>query len=151
MQTFLPYASFTASLKCLDNKREANQRNEAKTIFRIVTGINPQSRWRNHPAVKMWDGYIWAIAHYMNLSIQEWINRGKNNNMVMHPLDVYVCKYPPWLGDEEFHASHRSNLLRKDPDHYGWFDWQESDNLPYLWPVFDNSEKGYHLETKGKR
>jgi hypothetical protein len=38
------------------------------------------------------------------------------------------------LGDEAFHASHRSNLLRKDRDYYGAFGWTEPDDLPYVWP-----------------
>jgi hypothetical protein len=44
-------------------------------------------------------------------------------------------QYPPWLGDEAFHASHRSNLLRKNPEWYGQFGWTEPDDLPYVWPV----------------
>ena len=43
--------------------------------------------------------------------------------------------YPKWLGNEAFHASHRSNLLRKDSIHYGQFGWTEPHNLPYVWPV----------------
>ena len=42
---------------------------------------------------------------------------------------------PPWLGTESLHASHRSNLLRKDPDWYGRFGWTEPPDLPYIWPV----------------
>ena len=41
---------------------------------------------------------------------------------------------PPWIGWEAFHASHRSNLLRKDSEWYGQFHWTEPENLPYLWP-----------------
>lgn len=41
---------------------------------------------------------------------------------------------PPWLGDSDFHASHRSNLLRKDPEYYGEFNWTESPDLEYVWP-----------------
>lgn len=40
---------------------------------------------------------------------------------------------PWWLGDPGFHAGHRSNLLRKDPDHYSRFGWLEPDDLPYVW------------------
>jgi len=40
---------------------------------------------------------------------------------------------PVWIGDEELHASHRSNLLRKDPEHYGQFEWEEPDDLEYVW------------------
>lgn len=42
---------------------------------------------------------------------------------------------PPWFGREDFHASHRSNLLRKHPDWYRQFGWYEPDDLPYVWPV----------------
>jgi len=42
---------------------------------------------------------------------------------------------PLWLGNEELHASHRSNLLRKAPLWYGQFGWTEPDDLPYIWPV----------------
>lgn len=41
----------------------------------------------------------------------------------------------PWLGDPAFHASHRSNLLRKNAEHYGAFGWTESPDLEYVWPV----------------
>lgn len=44
-------------------------------------------------------------------------------------------KVPPWLGDERVHASHRSNLLRKDPVWYGQFDWTDNPTDPYVWPV----------------
>ena len=33
------------------------------------------------------------------------------------------------------HASHRSNLLRKDATWYEQFDWREGPGLPYVWPV----------------
>ena len=42
---------------------------------------------------------------------------------------------PWWVGDLDIHASHRSNLLRKDRDFYGKYGWNEPDNLDYVWPV----------------
>lgn len=33
------------------------------------------------------------------------------------------------------HASHRSNLLRKEPEYYTQFGWTEPPDLPYVWPV----------------
>jgi len=50
---------------------------------------------------------------------------------------------PPWLGDDDFHSSHRANLLRKDSEHYGEFGWQEDSSLPYVWPVrkHDNEQQ----------
>jgi Pyrimidine dimer DNA glycosylase len=41
---------------------------------------------------------------------------------------------PAWVGDETVHASHRSNLLRKDPLFYGRYGWAEPPDLPYAWP-----------------
>ena len=42
---------------------------------------------------------------------------------------------PTWLGQKNFHASHRSNLKRKDELYYEKYEWNESSDLPYLWPV----------------
>ena len=42
---------------------------------------------------------------------------------------------PPWLGDEQFHRSHQSSLLRKDPAHYGPLFSGVPDDLEYVWPV----------------
>uniref|UniRef100_A0A6M3LKA2 Cytoplasmic protein n=1 Tax=viral metagenome TaxID=1070528 RepID=A0A6M3LKA2_9ZZZZ len=132
MQTFLPYKNFIESAICLDYKRLGKQRVEAKQIIEILEG--KPSRWKNHPAVKMWVGYIDTLKVYYNIIVQEWINKGYKNNMkFFQPSDV--IEYPPWLGDDKFHASHRSNLLRKDPKWYSQFGWTEPNNLPYVWPV----------------
>ena len=41
---------------------------------------------------------------------------------------------PGWLGEEDFHRSHRSSLLRKDPAFYGAVFTDVPDDLPYVWP-----------------
>lgn len=41
---------------------------------------------------------------------------------------------PPWIGDEAFHLSHRSNLLRKNPEFYGAVFPAVPADLPYIWP-----------------
>ena len=40
---------------------------------------------------------------------------------------------PPFIGNVDFHSSHRSNLLRKDFKYYSQFGWEEPINLPYIW------------------
>ena len=40
---------------------------------------------------------------------------------------------PHWLGDDEFHASHRSNLLRKDFEYYTKHGWVDNPDDPYVW------------------
>tara|TARA_Y100000593_G_scaffold91804_1_gene181619 strand:+ start:430 stop:843 length:414 start_codon:yes stop_codon:yes gene_type:complete len=134
MQTFLPYADFEKSAKCLDYRRLGKQRVEALQIYNIVSGKRTTGGWINHPAVKMWRGYSELLACYHNVMIQEWVNRGYNNNMQVIPEhDWFIKKYPSWLGNNKLHSSHRSNLLRKDYNHYSQFGWTEPSDLNYYW------------------
>jgi hypothetical protein len=133
MQTFLPYPDLTDSARCLDYRRLGKQRVEAMQILNILTGKTNKPGWRNHPAVKMWKGHEVALGFYMNAMIDEWIRRGYNNTM--KKADANFAWSPPWFGNAAFHASHRSNLLRKDPIYYGKFGWKEPSDLPYVWPT----------------
>ena len=142
MQTFLPIDNFMESAKVLDYRRLGKQRLEAKQILKIRLGEakpnkNGNIPWGNHPAVKMWQGYEIALKLYYNCIVMEWINRGYNNTMVMyqvaHELDKLVM--PPFYGNKEFHDSHKSNLLRKYPEHYSQFGWEVPDDLEYVWSV----------------
>ncbi len=130
MQTFLPYPDFIKSAKCLDYRRCGKQRVEAMQILRILRG--QRSRWENHTAVHLWRGYDKALTVYMNVFIAEWIGRGYNNTMIIEKVDGDY-ELPPWFGNEDFHAAHRSNLLRKKPEYYSQFNWKEKPNLPYIW------------------
>ena len=96
--------------------------------------VNPnQKGWRNHPIVIMWTPYVTALMVYSNTIINEWVKRGYNNNMKLY--DVSSIIMPHWLGREEFHSSHRANLLRKDFEYYSQFNWQENPDNPYVWYV----------------
>jgi hypothetical protein len=129
MQTFLPYSSFQDSAEVLDYRRLGKQRVEC---FQLLKALKQGGGWSKHPAATMWRGYESALENYMHACIMEWIKRGYNNTMTA-TLTPNVA-HPPWLGDALFHASHRSNLLRKDPVHYNKFNWTESNDLPYIWP-----------------
>lgn len=151
IQTFLPYPNFASSAKSLDLKRLSNQRNEALIILKSLCGAtrswkNPNA-WKNHPAVLMWKGHQFALYLYGMAICYEWQQRTGKPEFVAAQLTgayragaygphdvVESFGYPPWVGNEAFHASHRSNLLRKDPVWYSRFDWKESNNLPYIWP-----------------
>jgi hypothetical protein len=130
MQTFLPYPDFKKSMQCLDYRRLGKQRVEAQQILNILEGKTKSNAWINHPAVKMWKGYEDALKCYLRECINEWIRRGYKNNMII-PTEIKSCCMPWWFGNNEFHASHRSNLKRKKPDFYVF---AEADDLPYLWP-----------------
>jgi len=147
MQTFLPYQNFRESAECLDYKRLGKQRVEAWQILNALVnkrngvtqkldkkGKLRKIGWLNHPAVIMWEGYEQALQEYYNTMVTVWEEKGYNNNMILFDLPNNI-EYPKWLGNKEFHASHRSNLLRKDKDFYSQFKWIEPDNLEYVWPV----------------
>ena len=132
MQTFLPYSNFADSLDCLDYRRLGKQRVEA---YQIINALEGKSKgWVNHPATKMWRGYENALKQYLNKCIEHWIARGYNNNMKKEIIEGKI-EYPHWLGDDKFHSTHRSNLLRKDKEFYSKYLWTESDNMEYYWPI----------------
>lgn len=144
MQTFLVSPSFSETAKVLDNKRLGNQRLEAWIILRTNLGIT--NGWRNHPAVKQWKGYEWALVEYAQAMCEEWTNRGFKDSMYVkfnNLLNEYRNKglkdnffvYPKWITNNDLILSHRSNLIRKLPEHYKKFWTGIPDNIPYWWPT----------------
>ena len=136
MQTFLPYKSFDKSFKVLDYRRLGKQRVEAMQILNVLVGRTKTKGWVNHPATKMWKGYENALKQYLNKCIDHWIARGYNNNMKKEVIEGNIV-YPCWLGEDNFHSAHRSNLLRKNKEFYSKYMWVETDDMEYYWPVTD--------------
>lgn len=147
MQTFLPYADFVKSVEVLDYRRLGKQRVETYQILKALkTGGGLHSGWARHPASRMWEGYELALLEYQEATCMEWVEgrRYKDTCWVKsrdlftdEELDQYARKdyvYPPWFGDEDFHAAHQSNLVRKAPEFYGRVFEDMFDDLPYIWP-----------------
>jgi hypothetical protein len=151
MQTFLPYEDYEESARVLDDKRLGKQRSESIIILKTLLGIyraDKRKGWPHHPATKMWAGHELALCDYSIEIANEWIRRGHKDTTLEWFEDCRtdilagcfifnrpVRSPPPWIGDEQVHESHRSNLLRKEPEHYRKF-WPElRDDLPYVWPV----------------
>jgi hypothetical protein len=132
----LPYESFHDTAICLDDKRLGKQRVEAMQILNILLGRTKTKGWRNHPAVRMWEGFENALKLYYNTIVQEWIDRGFNNTMKFETIRGDI-EYPPFIGDYAFHISHRSNLMRKESDYYDLYEWNVPDYLPYIWGHLD--------------
>ena len=126
MQPFLPYRSMGQSVRCLDYRRLGKQRVEA---FQILNALSGKTKgWTNHPATKMWRGYEAALSFYKDLCIEEWVRRGYNNTM-QKEASYGAVVLPPWMGNEDFHASHRSaNCL-----------WNE--NIIYIGDLIQISEQ----------
>lgn len=132
----MPYADYVKTAQCLDYRRLGKQRVEAYQLINILTGKSKSKAWSHHPACLMWKGYEDALKMYFNVIVYEWVSRGYKNNMSYYnDYDAKSLKLPFWFGDDKFHASHRSNLLRKDKSYYERFGWSEPDDLPYVWPT----------------
>ncbi len=135
MQTFLPYPEYIDCAKVLDNKRLGNQFYNEGMI--ILAGNH---KWRNHPAVKMWKPWKFQLCIYLLTLAKELKERGfyyrEHIEHVNNLFNQLKPTAPPnWLGIHELHTSHRANLLRKDPVHYGKFGWIEQPAEKYYWPV----------------
>ncbi|GAA5124020.1 hypothetical protein GCM10023339_44890 [Alloalcanivorax gelatiniphagus] len=149
MQTFLPYPDFEESARALDQKRLGKQRVEAIQVVRALTV--PDYAWRNHPAALMWRGFEEALGRYGFACCEAWLGLGYGDTCAatiatdLRAAGVGVVRtqaelaeagaLPPWLGDPEFHRSHQSALVRKDPDFYRPRFPDVPDDIPYLWPV----------------
>lgn len=142
MNTFLPYPSFADSARVLDDKRLRSQIDEANQILDAL--LNLATGWRNHPAAVMWRGSETYLLQYGMACVQQLRERGQDrlSGYELEAVQEYPntfgmprdCVRPPWLGVDCFHRSHQSNLLRKNPKHYGRFFCDVPDDLPYVWP-----------------
>jgi len=139
MQTFLPYASFMDSAKVLDRQRLGKQRVEAWQLLNALSPMRGESKgWVNHPALRMWVGHRRSLALYGITMCYEWTRRGYRDTMAerFRPFVRGLFPVAPaWLGDEDFHLSHRSNLIRKMPEHYGSIWPDVPPDMPYVWPT----------------
>lgn len=148
VQTFLPYADFARTAAVLDRTRLGKQRVEAIQIVRALT--IPTYGWRHHPAALMWRGHLEALGAYSFAIIDEWTRQGYADTCAATiAADLATAgvrdvrtqselaaagALPAWFGNEEFHRSHQSALVRKDPEHYCRFFPGVPDDLPYIWP-----------------
>lgn len=141
MQTFLLNRDVAISASLLDKRRLCKQRVEAIQIAQILLGLKPESRWRHHPAVRMWKGYEWFLVwEYITAHMVEFSRRGgKNIKTVQQLIDLalitlrYPKHYPEWINDD-FIEAHRSNLIRKDETFYAPLFPFTIRNLQYVWP-----------------
>ncbi|HEX8498271.1 MAG TPA: MSMEG_6728 family protein [Actinomycetales bacterium] len=143
MQTFLPYRDFVRSSAVLDTPRLGKQRVETLQILRALE--LSEYGWSNHPVVRMWRGFTPAVVAYGLANVAEWRRRGYADS-----TEALIAEFaperetqgqlaergalPPWLGDGRLHLSHRSALVRKDPDTYRPVFGDVDDTVEYWWP-----------------
>jgi Pyrimidine dimer DNA glycosylase len=148
MQTFLPVADFAETARLLDSPRLGKQRVETLQVLRALE--LPDYGWASHPVVTMWRGRTAGLVVYGLAMVRAWKERGFADS-----TETLIAEFAPdaarmtqddaaaagllpsWVGDEELHLSHRSNLLAKDPDFYRVRFPGDPDDLPYKWPDAD--------------
>jgi hypothetical protein len=117
VQTFLPYADFAASAAVLDDRRLGKQRVETFQVLRASTW--PSYGWKNHPATRMWRGFVPALVSYGVAVCEEWEARGHADAVREQLLRFTAGRHltwrelrdsgqlPPWIGQDAVHVSHR--------------------------------------------
>ena len=136
MQTFLPTSNFAESAKYLDYRRLGKQRVEVLKLLNSFHKPNYKG-WKNHPAREMWRGYENALVMYGQAICNEWVSRGYKDTcfgkITAHYNGNLNSELPSWVGREDIHLSHKSNLIRKYPEYYKPFWPDVPDNLEYIW------------------
>ena len=125
MQTFLPHNDFNQIAKELDSKRLNKQILECYQILNVLSGNS--LGWRNHPAVKMWQGWELRLFDYVLVMIEEAKRRGiktdKNEENILRlhkeSHNGWGKGTPTWFKDKEVMSlvttTHKANLYKKDP------------------------------------
>ncbi len=137
MQTFVPYPDFKNSALVLDYRRLGKQRVETLQILNSLTGIG-KSGWINHPATKMWAGHESGLIAYGIAMCAAWKSLGYKDTCMEKISLLGIADsndLPSWWGDDRVHSSHRSNLIRKYPEHYSQFGWTDDPAAAYVWPI----------------
>lgn len=145
MQTFLPYADFEKTARCLWYRHLGKQRVECQQIF---NALFRGGGWSNHPATRMWRGHAYYLWLYYTAVAFEWVRRGYKHHMRLDDEIVVLAQTqqtkPPWLGSVEIHHAYKIRLLYKKPEHYAQafandFPGLSHGTMPiyqdYVWPV----------------
>ena len=147
MQTFTTYSDLRESARCLDSKRLNKQLVETKQIYDTI--VNNKKAWSNHPVVNLWRGCEAGLLLYGKIHYEEWKERyvlGLRGGKLTHKSgeemvsEYYnrvteIIKFPSCIYDDNFLISHRSNLIRKNPEYYSKFWPNTPNNIPYYWPA----------------
>jgi predicted DNA-binding transcriptional regulator AlpA len=136
VQTFVFDNDFAVIARTLDNKRLGKQRVEAYQILNALSGKS--SGWMNHPATRMWLGHEYSLSVYGAVMCEVWKERGFRDSLQDKFTEAIGIFYrqntdsPWWLEEPMLHLTHKSNLVRKEPD---WYQWDVPNNIPYIWAV----------------
>lgn len=153
MITWMTMGTYGKTAKTLEREDLEIQREEVLHIVNWL--IEEDSDCDDDDLVLgMWSGFEYALCIYGMFICMEWIRRGivdeifwKLGNICHELGDSYQA--PPWIKDKDVIRSHRSNLMRYDPDKYGKLFKGTPENMPIIYPVIhygeDGEPEGYNL------
>jgi hypothetical protein len=127
MQVFLPESDFDIAAQQLDTKRLVKQLLEGRQIMTILVGESKSNGWRNHPAVRMFDGHPIALYNYLAAIRKEMERREYKWEKNWHEIErmaegITDTGLPNWMVDEDtfYHVltTHRGRLYEKAPELY---------------------------------
>lgn len=140
MQVFLPESNFQRCAEVLDYKRLVKQLLEGRQIMSVLAGESKGNAWKNHPAVKMFNGYEHELYFYLKAIRNEMQQRGykwENNwsvikdtykrNFVDTPYEIPFWKQNEHMFDNIL-ITHRGRLWQKDPVFYSEY-YEEGQNF----------------------
>lgn len=150
MQTFLPEHTFIDSAMALDRARLGKQRVEAWQLVlveqRLARG-DERVAWAQHPASRMWRGYMVALSRYGIAVCSAWRARGYKDSLLPRFQAIVDAarssrahwSLPSWWECEatraQLVASHRNALCYKLPQHYAPLWPTAHAEYNYLWPL----------------
>lgn len=123
MRVFLPYQDYARSAKCLTDDHLKEMRNSCRNLIQVLTVPNSYSGDMTHVAI--WAPCMNGLLWLTDATLYERRRRGHDERGVT-PWMLYrrdQTHRPYWLGNAEFHATHRAYLLEKAPAHYGRMGW----------------------------
>jgi hypothetical protein len=154
----VPHDDIVRTASVLDTLRLRKQILESIGILSILHNLpkadgTPRKGHLNHPAVLQWKFWPGFLSKYNMHCVQEMESRGFFSEKMRTQSEQFTTDdtSPIWWGDDLVHSSHRSRLFQKSPEHYGKFNWLESEMEPqsYWWAIPD-SQFSYELQRRGK-
>lgn len=119
-KTPLPYPEFDRCAQVLDHRRLGQTRAiNLPRLFRYVR----DGKHIGQPSVDMWRDYPYWLMRYAIEIFREWDRRGYKDTMWPIVMEIYSSypiemqrrsERPPWLGRQDIHLSHQSNLIRRE-------------------------------------
>ncbi len=145
LRTWLPADTFIASATLLHDNEVYRIRQHVLFILNVLAGRH--QHMRHSPHVVMWRGAELQLVAYGTTMCREWRQRGHDDKL---EAQIYAFgeealrigtltpqlngNKPWWLGNEGFHLSHRSGLVKINPEYYKTL-WKDvSPDLPMVSP-----------------